>query len=186
MQRTLNCRQSVCMSITEAVDGKRIEHNKLLKLSNSVLLVWSFRQICTQNHLCHWSAIDELKWVTAFVNKKVLLRERKRHTARRVASARYADLSRGGTPSHVRGVPRPMSGRGGTPSHVRGGGYPVPCPVVRTYADGKKFSYLLLLNEFWTWIRWSGHPLFVLPPLDPCTSYHIFLNFSGTLLFLQN
>ena len=36
-------------------------------------------------------------------NKKVLLRERKRHTARRVASARYAALSHGG----------------------RGGGYPI-------------------------------------------------------------
>ena len=41
-------------------------------------------------------------------HKKVLLRERKRHTARRVASARYADPSRG--------VP-----------HLRSGGYPVPC-----------------------------------------------------------
>ena len=58
-------------------------------------------------------------------NKKVLLRERKRHTARRVASALYADLSRGvphlrsrgGTPSHV---------LGGTLSHVQGG-YPIPC-----------------------------------------------------------
>ena len=39
--------------------------------------------------------------------KKVLLRERKRHTARRVASARYAALSRGG------GVPYPRVG--GTP-----------------------------------------------------------------------
>ena len=29
-------------------------------------------------------------------NKKVLLRERKSHTARRVASARYAALSNGG------------------------------------------------------------------------------------------
>ena len=31
-------------------------------------------------------------------NKKVLLRERKRHTVRRVASARYAALSNGGYP----------------------------------------------------------------------------------------
>ena len=47
-------------------------------------------------------------WLT---NKKVFLRERKRHTSRRVASARYADLSReGGTLSQVRG----------------GGGYPIP------------------------------------------------------------
>ena len=80
--------------------------------------------------------------------KKVLLRERKRHTARRVASARYADLSGGGypisgpggypipclggTPSQVvGGVHRPRSW-GGTLSHVQGvphprsGGYPIP------------------------------------------------------------
>ena len=43
-------------------------------------------------------------------NKKVLLREHKRHTARRVASARYAVLSNGG---------------GGTPSSHGGGGYPI-------------------------------------------------------------
>ena len=41
------------------------------------------------------------------LNKKVLLRERKRHTARRVASARYA------------------GGEGGTPSSHDGGGYPI-------------------------------------------------------------
>ena len=44
------------------------------------------------------------------VNKKVLMRERKRHTARHVASARYATLSNGW-------------GRGGTPSSP-GGRYP--------------------------------------------------------------
>ena len=63
------------------------------------------------------------KEVKQISNKKVLLRERKRHTARRVASARYADLSRGGTPSHVRGgggYPVPCLG-GGTPSHAWGG-----------------------------------------------------------------
>ena len=69
--------------------------------------------------------------VKSVTYKKVLLRERKRHTARRVASARYADLSGGGTPSQVRGggtpthvwegrVLRPMS-EGGTPSQVWGG-----------------------------------------------------------------
>ena len=61
-------------------------------------------------------------------NKKVLLRERKRHTARRVSSARYAG---GGTPSQVQGVPRPRSGGVPCPrfqgvSHPRSGGYPVP------------------------------------------------------------
>ena len=55
-------------------------------------------------------------------NKKGLLRERKRHTARLVASARYAG-----------GVPRPRSGRGypvqglGVP-HPRSGGYPILGP----------------------------------------------------------
>ena len=75
-----------------------------------------------------------LKHCTYKYNKKVLLRERKRHTARRVASARYADLSRGG-------YPVPCQVGGGTPSHVWGGtlsqvggdpipgqgGYPIPC-----------------------------------------------------------
>ena len=75
-----------------------------------------------------------------FDNKKVLLRERKRHTARHVASAHYADLSRGGTPSQISGYPipgpggYPIPGLGrGTPSQVQGvphprsGGYPIPC-----------------------------------------------------------
>ena len=62
-------------------------------------------------------------------NKKVLLRERKRHTARRVASARY-DGGGGGTPSQVqRGYPVPGPGREvphprsreGTLSQLRGG-----------------------------------------------------------------
>ena len=44
-------------------------------------------------------------------NKKVLLRERKRHTARRVASTHSAVLSRGG------GVPHPW--QGGTTSPTR-------------------------------------------------------------------
>ena len=56
-----------------------------------------------------------------FCNKKVLLRERKRHTARRIASARYAALSGGGdTPSQVWGGGVPRSGLDG------GGGYPIP------------------------------------------------------------
>ena len=65
------------------------------------------------------------------VNKKVLLRERKRHTARRVSSARYAEGG-GVTPSQVGGYPVP--GLGGTLFQVwegrvgypRSRGYPVP------------------------------------------------------------
>ena len=66
-------------------------------------------------------------------NKKVLLRERKRHTARCEASARYAGGGRGypiqswwgeGLPHPVMvGVPHPVM-VGGTPSS-HGGGYPI-------------------------------------------------------------
>ena len=75
-------------------------------------------------------------------NKKVLLRERKNHTARRVASTRCAalsnpDLVSGGLPSpRSGGVPSPRSG-GGVPSPrsrgvpgPRSGGYPMPGPGV--------------------------------------------------------
>ena len=69
-------------------------------------------------------------------NKKILLREGKRHTARRVASACYADLSRGVPYLRSRGVPRPMSGGVPHPGsgvgvlHPRsGGGYPIPGPA---------------------------------------------------------
>ena len=61
-------------------------------------------------------------------NKKVLLREHKRHTAHFIASACYAG---GGTPSQVWGVPCLRSRRGtlsqvwGVP-HLRFRGYPVP------------------------------------------------------------
>ena len=73
-------------------------------------------------------------------NKKVLLRERKRHTARRVASARYAALMGGvpRVPPHHPDLARvpPTPGMGylppsrpvrGTPPHPRPGmGYPTP------------------------------------------------------------
>ena len=41
---------------------------------------------------------DIFQFPNLFSNKKVLLRERKRHTARRVARARYAALCNGGVP----------------------------------------------------------------------------------------
>ena len=69
------------------------------------------------------SGCDETKvsrW-KKFIKKKVLLRERKRHTARGVASARYAVLSNG----KGRGVTHPVMMVGGTPSsHGRGGDTP--------------------------------------------------------------
>ena len=66
-------------------------------------------------------------------NKKVLLRERKRHTARRVASTRYAALS---NPDLVGGNPsRPCQGGTlGTPHHPDLVGGQVPHPdLVRGY-----------------------------------------------------
>ena len=50
------------------------------------------------------------KYCTTIGNKKVLLRDRKRHTAYRVASTRSASLARGGTPSSWPGVPQSYPG----------------------------------------------------------------------------
>ena len=72
-----------------------------------------------------------------YENKKVILRESKRHTARRVASTRYAALSNpdlvGGYPIQTwLGVPPSRPGQGGTPSRPGQGvpptgmGYPPP------------------------------------------------------------
>ena len=73
--------------------------------------------------LCLRLDFSKIKW-----NKKVLLRERKRHTARRVASARYAAPSGGGTPSHSGGYPsHVLMVEGGYPGQVlMWGGYPPP------------------------------------------------------------
>ena len=69
-------------------------------------------------------------------HKKILLRERKRHTARRVASTTSVVLTQRGGVHHLRsrsrwGVPHPRSRRevphpwpGGTPSQVQTGGTP--------------------------------------------------------------
>ena len=74
-------------------------------------------------------------------NKKDLLRECKRHTARRVASARYAALSNGGgypIQSWGEGVSHPIMMVGGYPitpsSHCGGGGVP-QVPLVQSW-DG--------------------------------------------------
>ena len=69
------------------------------------------------------------------LNKKVLLRERKRHTASRVPSARYADLSpdrEGGTPSSplTRQVPHLVLDWGGTPCWDLGWGTPTYGPGI--------------------------------------------------------
>ena len=59
--------------------------------------------ICFTREICH-------VWTILKLNKKVLLRERKRHTTRRVASACYAALSSdcGGTPSRPGWGPTPI------------------------------------------------------------------------------
>ena len=85
-----------------------------------------------------WHELGETTHAESIFNKKVLLRERKRHTARRVASTRYAALSNpdlvgGGTPS------RP--GQGGVPpTHhpdLVGGGTPgIPTPTIQTWSGG--------------------------------------------------
>ena len=57
-----------------------------------------------------------------FLTKKVLLRERKRHTVRCIASARYADLS----PQGGGAVPHPVLDGGVTPILVL---VPPSCPT---------------------------------------------------------
>ena len=75
-------------------------------------------------------------------NKKVLLRERKRHTACHLASARYADLSPdgggggGGTPSSLMGYPQTGPGMGYPLISWMGYlcpdlGWGTPCPDLR-------------------------------------------------------
>ena len=59
-------------------------------------------------------------------NKKVLLRERKRHTAHHVASARYAALCNGGRGYPISGRGYPISGKGYPVQCLGRGGYPIP------------------------------------------------------------
>ena len=79
--------------------------------------------ILLQFHCQHWNSLYEQCQITSiknYNNKKVLLRERKRHTDRRVASARYAVPVGGGVPTLGGGVPTLV---GGVPTLVGGGGY---------------------------------------------------------------
>ena len=72
-----------------------------------------------------------LKYISRNIrNNKVLLRERKRHTGRRVASGCYADLSPDGG-----GVPHPVLDSGGCPIQSLWGwgtpqGTPIPIPAL--------------------------------------------------------
>ena len=90
-------------------------------------------------------------------NKKVLLRERKRHTARRVASTRCAALSNpnmvGGVPGpRSRGVPRPRSGGYSVPSL---GGRGVPSPR----SGGTPSKVWGVSHPDLVWGGYSGYPL---------------------------
>ena len=79
--------------------------------------------------------------------KKVVLLERKRHTARRIASARYAG---GGTPcSHGGGVPHPVM-VGGIPSSHGGGGVPHPVMVGGTSSShgGGGLPHTVMVGEY--------------------------------------
>ena len=68
------------------------------------------------------------------LNKKVLLREHERHTARRVASTLSVVLFQGGTPSLARGVPDPRLG--GVPHFWLG----VPHPKLGILWNGEGVS----------------------------------------------
>ena len=92
-------------------------------------LAWKVQYRC-QGEFKMWTSVQSKNitfgsmctW-TKNTNKKVLLRERKRHTVRRVASARYAALS----PDGGWGVPRPVLDWGGGKyiySWMGGGGVP--------------------------------------------------------------
>ena len=88
------------------------------------------------------------KFLKNITSKKVLLRERKRHTASRVASARYAALSRGDTPFQVwGGYPGQvlMVGRGYPIPGLRWGGYPIPgWGVPQSGLDGGRYPIPVL------------------------------------------
>ena len=120
-------------------------------------------------------SFDDFQWLQfprpkILQNKKVLLRELKRHTARRIVSARYA--GGGGTLSPGRGYP--ISGLGGTPSQVQGvphprsGGYPVPgwggpCARSRGYPSRPGMGYPL--GQTWDGVT-PARPGMGYPPPD--------------------
>ena len=90
---------------------------------------------------------------TLHVNKKVLLRERKRHTARRVASTRCVPGPGGGgvNLSQVRGeYPVPCLGGRGLP-HPRSRG--VPCPRSRGGTQSQVQE-----GDTWSQVRGGTHP----------------------------
>ena len=131
----------------------------------------------------YWLPFVNLQSAKSFFNKKVLLPERKRHTAHRVASARFADQSSdvgwgevpnpvfdGGTPSSL-GHGGTLSNLGwGVPHLVLDGGYPVQSwmgvPWVPPLGPGKGYPPpgpgMGVTPINWMWyppVNWMGTPL---------------------------
>ena len=124
-------------------------------------------------------------------NKKVLLRERKRHTDRCVSSTPSAVLSRKGTPSPARGYPIPGWEEGVLPSwgtspswpgwgvpHPWTGGYPCPdlgpvtgVPLERTWDQwkyyGMEIGYPPRKYMEPVEVLWNGDGDWVTPPSPP-------------------
>ena len=145
----MKCRRNIlsCLNIS----------NDFCNLNLIKLMVWHlFILNCIFDVGCYTIKsyfTDEIK---DFDNKRVLLRERKRHTACRIASAHFADLSPdrgggGGWGYHIQswmggvtasspgwGVPHPVFDGGGVPHpvlngvlhHVLDGGVPQDIPIL--------------------------------------------------------
>ena len=110
----------VLRQINLTISGQIFKHHSNMKALKSRLLRSEALPVQFLRHyLYHITKM--LMW-----NKKVLLREHKRHTARRVASAHSAAVSWPGG-----GYPHPvLIGGGGTPSIPdHGGVYPHPVPI---------------------------------------------------------
>ena len=112
--------------------------------------------------------------------KKVLLRERKRYTARRIASACYAALSpdQGGYPNQLMGRGysiqswtggTPFSpGQGGYPTQSWTGGYPsVTSPIKKDEVSSMGYPSVQTWDGVPPWSRRMGHPPHQLDGVPP-------------------
>ena len=116
-------------------------------------------------------------------NKKVLLRERKRHTARRVVSTPSVVLP-GYPPGGVPGPRYPPRGGLGTPGGVPGTGYPprggpgYPPGGLGTPRGGGYWTWVPPRGGTQTWVPLGGYPDLGTPPGGvpgpgyPPTSWH--------------
>ena len=72
------------------------------------LFIFETTRSVGSRHFQRWSCFDQI-FLKTYEYKKVLLRERERHIARRIASARYASGGGGGYPIQSWwGVPHPV------------------------------------------------------------------------------